>query len=150
MLDHEKLRLHAIREKYWLETIKDKVNDIITFIFGITFCVAGLIHGTFKYFVIRDAARDAFNSGGVPVMDFVIFVPLWLAVGASNLLKHGNLYPFPFFGLLFYIVLAIVLCGVMALEYRLGKPEKERQLLEIEKRRVAEQDAAAVADKRLI
>ncbi len=31
---HERLRLHAIREKYWLETIKDKANDIIIFICG--------------------------------------------------------------------------------------------------------------------
>jgi len=141
-------RLGPANQNRRLQAIREKVNDIVTFIFGITFCAAGLIHGTYKYLVIREAARDAFNSGGVPVMDFVIFVPLWLTVGASNLLKHGNLYPFPFFGLLLYIVLAIVLCGVMALEYRLGKPEKERQLLEIEKRRVAEQDVAAVTDLR--
>ena len=94
----------------------------------------GLLHGAFKYFVIRHAARDVYKGGGVPVMDFVIFVPLWLSVGTSALLKQGNLYPFPFFGLVFYLVLATVLFGVMVLEYKLGKPEVERKLAEIQKR----------------
>ena len=80
-------------------------------------------------------------------MDFVIFVPLWLAIGASALLKHGGLYPFSFFGVLLYLVLAAGLCGVMALEYRLGRPEVERQLAEIQKRKSAQQDAAAATDK---
>jgi len=45
---------------------------------GIIFCVFGLVHGVLKYFVIRSAARDIYNGGGVPVIDFVVAVPLWL------------------------------------------------------------------------
>jgi hypothetical protein len=97
-------------------------------IIGLIFCAIGLIHGIFKYFVIRSAARDIYNGGGVPVMDFVVFVPLWLAVGSSLLLKHTRHHPFPFFGLVAYFILAIVFYALMALEYRLGKPEVERQL----------------------
>ena len=109
---------------------------------GIMFLLMGLLHGIFKYFVIRDAARDVFNGGGVPVMDFVIFVPLWLSIGGGNLLKHWDAYPFPFFGLVVYVALAALLYGIMELEYTLGKPEVERQLAEIEKRKAAEQTSA--------
>ena len=84
-------------------------------------------------------ARDLFNGGGVPVMDFVIFVPLWLSFGISVLLKYLGAYPFPFFGLAAYLVLAALLYGVMNLEYKLGKPEVERQLEQIEKRKTSEQ-----------
>ena len=61
--------------------------------------------------------------------------------------KHGNLYPFAFFGLVVYLMLAAGLYGVMELEYKLGKPEVERQLAAIEKRHSAEKGAAADADK---
>jgi hypothetical protein len=96
-------------------------------IFGIVFCVIGFIHGVFKYFVIRSAARDVYNGGGVPVIDFVVFVPLWLSVGASLLLKRFGLYPFPLFGIVAYSVLAGVLYGLMQFEYRRGRPERDRQ-----------------------
>ena len=43
---------------------------------GILLISAGLLHGIFKFFVIRDAARDIFNGGGVPIIDFVVLVPL--------------------------------------------------------------------------
>jgi hypothetical protein len=108
---------------------------------GIIFCAIGLLHGIFKYFVIRDAARDVCNGGGVPVMDFVIFVPLWLAVGIGFLLEHYGAYPFPFFGLAAYVVMASLLYGLMKLEYRLGKPEVERQLREMERKKNADPGA---------
>lgn len=106
-------------------------------IIGIVFCLLGLLHGGIKYFVIRDAARDLYNGGGAPVMDFVIVVPLWWALGTWLLLEHGHLYPFPFFGLVQYVVLATVFYGIMQREYRLGKPEISRQLAELKKRREA-------------
>jgi hypothetical protein len=110
-------------------------------IIGFIFCIIGLIHGIFKYFVIRSAARDIYNGGGVPVMDFVVFTPLWLSVGASLLLKHTQHYPFPFFGLMAYFVLAVVFYALMVLEYRLGKPEVEHQLELIKARNRAEPGA---------
>lgn len=105
------------------------------------FCSVGLLHGVFKYFVIRDAARDIDNGGGVPVLDFAIFVPLWLSFGGTLLLKHYGAYPFPLFGFLAYFVLAALLYGVIELEYRLGRPEVERKLRAIEERKGAEQPA---------
>jgi hypothetical protein len=114
-------------------------------IIGIVFCVFGLLHGVFKYFLIRSAARDVYNGGGVPVMDFVVFVPLWLSVGASLLLKHGYHYPFPFFGLVAYLALASSLYALMQFEYRRGRPERERQLEIIKSRKRAEPGAGGDA-----
>ena len=114
-------------------------------ILGIILCAMGLLHGGIKYFVIRGAARDVYDGGGVPVLDFAVFVPLWFAVGTSVLLKHSGLYAFPFFALVLYFVLAAVLYGVVRLEYRLGRPEIERQLAEIQKRKAAEPAAPADA-----
>lgn len=99
---------------------------------GLVFCAVGLLHGVFKYFVIRSVARDVYNGGGVPVLDFVILVPLWLSFGGTFLLEAYALYPFPFFGFVAYFVLALILYGMMQLEYRLGRPELERRLREME------------------
>ena len=123
--------------------IIDVINPSMEMIIAILFLSMGLLHGVLKYVIIRDAARDVFNGGGVPVMDFVIFVPLWLSVGGSSLLKHVDAYPFPFFGLVAYFLLAALFYGIMELEYKLGRPEVERQLAEIERRKAAEQDAPA-------
>ena len=113
---------------------------------GVILCAAGLLHGVIKYVVIRDAARDIYNGGGVPVLDFAIFVPLWLSVGGTFLLKHYGVYPFPFFGAVVYFVLAAILYGVIELEYRLGRPEVARQLRAIEEREGAEQSAGGEAE----
>lgn len=78
------------------------------------------------------------NGDDVPIMDFAIFVPLWLSLGASCLLKHFHWYPCPFFSLGLYVVLGAASYGVIALEYRLGKPEVDRQLAEIKTRKEAE------------
>jgi hypothetical protein len=99
---------------------------------GCLCCIVGLLHGAFKYKVIRSVARDVFNGGGVPVMDFVIVAPFWLAAGATVLLKRFALYPFPFFGLVLYGVIAAASYGVMELEYRRGAPERQRQLERIQ------------------
>ena len=115
---------------------------------GIIFCSAGLLHGALKYVIIRNAARDIYNGGGVPVLDFAIFVPLWLSFGSTLLLKHYAAYPFPFFGVLAYFVLAALLYGVIALEYRLGRPEVERQLRAIKERKGADQSAGSNAEDR--
>lgn len=116
-------------------------------ILGIVFIVIGLLHGILKYLFIRDAARDVFGGGGAPVMDFVIFVPLWIAFGAGLLLKHLDAYPFPFFGLVLYFALAAVLYGVMELEYKLGEPEVKKQLEQIEKRAAMERQEGKAASE---
>jgi len=110
-------------------------------ILGIFFCIIGLIHGAFKYFVIRSAARDVYNGGGVPVMDFVVFVPLWLSIGATLVLKRLQHYPFPLCGVVVYFILAIALYGLMQLEYHQGKPERLRHLETIKARGRAEHGA---------
>jgi hypothetical protein len=118
-----------------------------TKIIGIAFCAAALAHGCSKYFAIRKSARHVYNNGGVRVMDFVFLVPLWLAVGVSMLLKRWDLYPFPFFGVVLYFLVAVSLYSVMELEYKLGKPEVERQLAEIAKSNAAARSRANDASK---
>ena len=115
--------------------------------FGIILCLIGLVHGVFKYFVIRDVARDVFRGGGVPIIDFVIWVPIWFSFGLSIVLVDIDLYPFPFFAVVIYVGLAAGLYGLMQLEFKLGKPEVERQLTEIRERSSAERSAATDADE---
>jgi hypothetical protein len=100
-------------------------------IVGIFFLIIGIVFGVIKYFFIRSAARDLFNGGGAPTLDFAIFIPMFLANGISLLLKHAKHYPFFGFGFLLYLVIAALFFGIMCLEDALGKPIRQQQLADI-------------------
>jgi len=106
---------------------------------GIFVSALGLFYAVFKYSVIRYAARDIYNGGGVPIMDFVVIVPVFLAGGLSLLLKQANHYPFTDFGVLVYVGLAVVFYLIIKLEYHLGKSERIRQLNEIKAKKMGGQ-----------
>ena len=112
-------------------------------IIGFIFCTLGVLHGLFKYFVIRSAARDIFNGGGVPVLDFAVIVPIWLSIGISSFLRHYQVLPFPSFGFVLYLALAVLFYGVIKREYVIGQPARVAQLNLIKERKLAEQDDGA-------
>jgi len=98
---------------------------------GTIFLILGLLAGLFKYMVVRNAARDIYNGGGAPVMDFVIFWPGMVALGLYHILDSGGHRPFSYFGFVAYVLLALACYGIMQNEYRMGKPLIEAQLKQI-------------------
>lgn len=82
----------------------------------------GLVYAAWKYAVIRYAARDIYNGGGAPVLDFVVIPPVFLGFGVSTLfleIGHGQ---FPGFGALVFLATAVFLYYVMQREYKIGEP----------------------------
>ena len=95
---------------------------------GIILLVVGLLAAAFKGYVVWDIAHDSANGGGAPTLDFPIFYPIPLALGASLVFKAHGGAPFPGFGFAIYAGLAAVFRFLLWLFDRLGKPERERQL----------------------
>lgn len=74
---------------------------------GIIVLVIGLLFSAFKAHVVWSAAHDGFNGGGVPTMDFSIFWPIPIAGGTSMILSAQGIHPFPGFGFVLYLALAL-------------------------------------------
>jgi hypothetical protein len=93
---------------------------------GIAFLIVGLLWTAFKGYVVWDVAHDLFNGGGVPTLDFAVFCPMPLAFGASLVLTELGASPFPGFGFVIYLGLAVGFGALMWLFYRLGEPDRQR------------------------
>jgi hypothetical protein len=78
--------------------------------------------------VVWDIAHDLFNGGGAPTLDFSVFCPLPLAVGASFVLSALDAHPFPGFGFAVYIGLAGCFGFLLWYFDRVGGPVRQRQL----------------------
>jgi hypothetical protein len=99
---------------------------------GITILAFGVLYAAFKAFVVWDIAHDLFNGGGPPTLDFPIFCPIPLALGGNLVLRGLGKQPFPGFGYVAYICLVVVFGFLLWLFYRLGAPERKRQLQELQ------------------
>lgn len=108
---------------------------------GIIVFVLGLLWAAIKSYVVWDCARDVYNGGGAPVLDFPVICPIPLAVGLSWMLRAQDWLPFPGFGFAAYVGLAAIFGFVLWLFYRLGKPERRRRLLAIEQKAADQSEA---------
>jgi hypothetical protein len=97
-------------------------------IIGIILLAIGLLWAAFKGYMVWDISRDLFNGGGASTLDFPVLCPIPLAVGTSLVLIALGKYPFPGFGFLAYICVAIIFAFLLWLFGRLGAPEREKQL----------------------
>jgi hypothetical protein len=88
----------------------------------------GALWSAFKGWVVWDIAHDPFDGGGAPTMDFPLFCPVPLAVGASLVASALGAHPFPGFGFALYVALAAGFGLLLWCFYRLGEPERQRQL----------------------
>jgi len=102
--------------------------------FGIILIVFGLLVAAFKGYVVWDIAHDIYNGGGAPTLDFPIFCPIPLALGASLVFKAHGGSPFLGFGFAIYAGLAVVFGFLLWLFGHLGRPERERQLQAIKEK----------------
>jgi hypothetical protein len=101
---------------------------------GIIVLSIGLLWAAFKGYVVWDITRDVFNGGGAPTLDFPIICPIPLAVGGSLVLSALGKYPFPGFGFVAYVCLAVVFGFLLWLFRRLGEPERQRRLQALKQR----------------
>ena len=69
------------------------------------FSILGILYFIFKIVVIYQVEGDPYGGGGAPTMDFILLAPIIMAVFVSILLKHHNIYPFRFFGVVLYLAL---------------------------------------------
>lgn len=104
---------------------------------GLAFLVIGLIGAGIKGSVVWSAAHDIYNGGGAPTLDFAFFWPIPIAIGGSIALTGVNHYPFSGFGFVLYGLLIIAFGGLQWLFYKLGAPERQRQLSAILARKQA-------------
>lgn len=79
----------------------------------------------FKACVIWSVSRNPNHGGGVPTLDFILFHPIFLAVGITVLLKSLDYNPIPFFGLAIYASLLALSIFVHWLFERLGREHRE-------------------------
>lgn len=101
---------------------------------GITLVAVGILLSAFKGYVVWDIAHDPFNGGGAPTLDFPVFCPIPLAAGTNLVLSALGLRPFPGFGFVVYICLAASFGFLLSWFYRVGVPERQRQLRAIERK----------------
>jgi hypothetical protein len=104
---------------------------------GIIILAIGLLWTAFKAYVVWDIAHDVFNGGGAPTLDFPVICPIPLAVGASLTLGALGRHPFPGFGFVAYLCLAIIFGFLLWLFDRHGAPERERQLRVLKQKNAA-------------
>jgi hypothetical protein len=109
---------------------------------GVAILVVGVLCSALKGRVVWDIAHDPFNGGGAPTLDFPVVCPVPLAAGLSMVLRALDAYPFPGFGLALYVGLAICFGVLRWWFYRVGGPERQRQLAAIQRRAAAEQRPA--------
>jgi hypothetical protein len=100
---------------------------------GIIFLGIGLLLSAFKGYLVWELTHTI-HHGGAPTLDFPIFCPIPLAAGTSFVLSALGGLPFRGFGFVLYVGLALVFGLVHLLFYRLGEPERQRQLEAIRKR----------------
>ena len=94
---------------------------------GIIILAIGLLWSAFKGYMVWDVSHDAFGGGGAPTLDFPIVCPIPLALGGSLVLSALGKHPFPGFGFVVYLSLALVFGFLLWLFDRLAAPERERQ-----------------------
>jgi hypothetical protein len=105
---------------------------------GIILIIVGLLGAAFKGYVVWDMAHDSNGGGGAPTLDFPIFCPIPLAIGASFVATALGRVPFPGFGFVVYLGLAVVFGFLLWLFDRLGESERARQLQAIQQNRSLE------------
>ncbi|HZZ79853.1 MAG TPA: hypothetical protein VFE62_15145 [Gemmataceae bacterium] len=111
---------------------------------GIAFLVIGVLWSAFKGWVVWDIAHDLYGGGGAPTLDFPLFCPMPLAMGARLVLSALDAVPFPGFGFSLYVGLAIAF-GLMLWWFdRIGAPTRQRQLIAIQQRSAAESGEQSV------
>jgi hypothetical protein len=93
---------------------------------GIGLVAVGILWSMFKGWVVWDAARDPYNGGGVPTIDFPLFCPVPITAGVSLIARAWSVSPFP--GFVFAVYLGLAACFWLLLWhfYRLGEPERQR------------------------
>ncbi len=118
---------------------------------GMILLAFGVLWAVFKGYVVWDIAHDVYNGGGAPTLDFPVFCPIPLALGGSMVLSALDKHPFPGFGLVLYLCLALFLGFLHWWFDRLGEPERERQLRQIKehgaKRMSADESKAPLAER---
>ena len=71
------------------------------------------MYAGFKYYLIRGIALHTPNYRGEPIWDFVAIPPIGLALGSTVLLKDYELYPFAYFGLVLYVMVAGIFYAIL-------------------------------------
>jgi hypothetical protein len=95
---------------------------------GVALLVLGVLWSAFKGWVVWDIAHDLFNGGGAPTLDFPVVCPIPLAGGAGLVAWALDATPFPGFGFAVYVGLAACFGFLLRYFYRVGEPERLRQL----------------------
>jgi hypothetical protein len=101
---------------------------------GVVLVILGGLWSAFKGRMVWKVAHDVYNGGGVPTLDFPLFCPIPVAAGLSTLLSAMNALPFPGFGFAIYLGLAITFWALLIWFYRIGEPERQRQLAAVQQR----------------
>jgi hypothetical protein len=113
---------------------------------GVALLAVGVAWAAFKGWVVWEVAHDLYNGGGAPTLDFPVFCPLPLAVGASVVASSLGVRPFPGFGFAVYCGLAAGFAVLLWWFHRVGEPERQRQL-EVVMRRSSPVAPGGVADR---
>jgi hypothetical protein len=104
---------------------------------GIAMLAIGVAVAAFKGRVVWDIAHDLFNGGGAPTLDFPLFCPIPIAVGAGVTAWALGATPFPGFGFAVYGALAACFGFLLWYFDRVGRPERQRQLEAIQRQRAS-------------
>ena len=72
------------------------------FWFGLLLTIVFSAGFVLKMCVIWSVSRCPHGGGGAPTMDFILFYPVFLAIGVTVMLASMNALPFPYFGFALY------------------------------------------------